>query len=75
MATAVASGFGSVANTARWEVDIAQPHNIEVPRSLVDVVVSWNIPMHKWLKKCKYFHQHSGPENLKKSNPKNQIFY
>ena len=54
MATAVASGFGSVANTARWEVDIAQPHNIEVPRSLVDVVVSWNIPMHKWLKKCKY---------------------
>ena len=55
MATAVASGFGSVANTARWEVDIAQPHNIEVPRSLVDVVVSWNIPMHKWLKKCKYF--------------------
>jgi len=51
MATAVASGFGSVANTARWEVDIAQPHNIEVPRSLVDVVVSWNIPMHKWLKK------------------------
>lgn len=31
-------------------VQITQPHNIEVPRSLLDVVVSWNIPMHKWLK-------------------------
>ena len=70
MATAVAAGFGSVANTARWEVEIAQPHNIEVPRSLVEVVVSWNIPMHKWLKKCKYY-IHSRPENLKKSRPKN----
>merc|ERR1712020_176461 len=48
-ASAVAAGFGWKA--WRWEVDIAQPHNIEVPRSLVDVVVSWNIPMHKWLKK------------------------
>ena len=63
MATAVASGFGSVANTARWEVDIAQPHNIEVPRSLVDVVVSWNIPMHKWLKKCEYITR-SGTQNM-----------
>jgi porcupine-like protein len=30
---------------------VTQPHNIEVPRSLVEVVVSWNIPMHAWLKK------------------------
>ena len=34
-------------------VQITQPHDIEVPRSLLDVVVSWNIPMHKWLKTCK----------------------
>ena len=52
MATAVAAGFGST-NTGRWEVFITEPHNIEVPRSLAEVVVSWNIPMHKWLKKCK----------------------
>ena len=39
---------------SRWDVPVTEPHNIEVPRSLVDVVVSWNIPMHKWLKKCKF---------------------
>ncbi|XP_058805464.1 protein-serine O-palmitoleoyltransferase porcupine [Phymastichus coffea] len=29
---------------------ITKPLEIEVPRSLVQVVVSWNIPMHNWLK-------------------------
>ena len=52
-ASAVASGFGSTANSPRWDVKVAEPHNIEVPRSLVEVVVSWNVPMHIWLKKCK----------------------
>ena len=52
MATAVAAGFGST-NTGHWEIFITEPLNIEVPRSLSEVVVSWNIPMHKWLKKCK----------------------
>ena len=54
-ASAVASGFGSTVNSPRWEVKVAEPHNIEVPRSLVEVVVSWNVPMHIWLKKCKTF--------------------
>lgn len=55
-ASAVAAGFGykppdsSSSTRSRWEVPVTEPHNIEVPRSLVDVVVSWNIPMHKWLK-------------------------
>jgi porcupine-like protein len=31
---------------------IARPYFIEIPRSLSDVVANWNIPMHKWLKKC-----------------------
>lgn len=53
-ASAVASGFGSTANSPRWEVKVAEPHNIEVPRSLVEVVVSWNVPMHIWLKKYCY---------------------
>lgn len=57
-ASAVAAGFGykppdSSSTRSRWEVPVTEPHNIEVPRSLVDVVVSWNIPMHKWLKQCK----------------------
>ena len=29
---------------------ITKPWQIEFPRSLVDVVVAWNIPMHQWLK-------------------------
>jgi porcupine-like protein len=32
---------------------ITKPLEIEVPRSLVQVVISWNIPMHNWLKICK----------------------
>lgn len=31
-------------------MDIVQPKQIEFPRSLVDVVVFWNRPMHLWLK-------------------------
>jgi len=58
-ASAVASGFGYTppdvtSARSRWDVPVTEPHNIEVPRSLVDVVVSWNIPMHKWLKKYCY---------------------
>ena len=60
-ASAVAAGFGYTppdvtSARSRWDVPVTEPHNIEVPRSLVDVVVSWNIPMHKWLKKCKFCH-------------------
>ena len=55
--SAVASGFGcqpgaGPQGVTKWDVPVTEPHNIEVPRSLVDVVVSWNIPMHKWLKQC-----------------------
>ncbi|XP_043281086.1 protein-serine O-palmitoleoyltransferase porcupine isoform X2 [Venturia canescens] len=32
------------------EITIVKPLEIELPRSLVQVVVSWNIPMHTWLK-------------------------
>ncbi|ESO08230.1 hypothetical protein HELRODRAFT_98326 [Helobdella robusta] len=37
-------------NNFNYDVPITKIRNIELPRSLVDVVVSWNIPMHKWLK-------------------------
>lgn len=29
---------------------VSNPHKVEFPRSLVQVVVNWNIPMHNWLK-------------------------
>jgi len=31
---------------------IVKPLYIEFPRSLVQVVIFWNIPMHYWLKMC-----------------------
>ena len=34
---------------------ITKPFDIEIPRSLVQVVVCWNIPMHCWLKTCESF--------------------
>ncbi|GLV39288.1 Ca[2+]-channel protein alpha[[1]] subunit D [Carabus blaptoides fortunei] len=33
-----------------WSYVVARPCVIEFPRSLVQVVVFWNIPMHMWLK-------------------------
>ena len=45
-----------------WHYTVTQPHNIEVPRSLVEVVVSWNLPMHRWLKQY-VFKQVAAPNN------------
>ncbi|QQP36932.1 Proteincysteine Npalmitoyltransferase porcupinelike, partial [Caligus rogercresseyi] len=50
-ATATAAGFGYSKEDQSWsELAVARCNSIELPRSLVEVVVSWNIPMHKWLK-------------------------
>ena len=49
-ASAVACGF--------VDVSVAEPLKIEVPRSLKEVVISWNKPMHQWFKKCMYFILH-----------------
>ena len=40
-----------VGSNTMWQLQVTQPHNVEVPRSLVEVVVNWNLPMHAWLKK------------------------
>lgn len=31
---------------------VVEPLNVEMPRSMVAVVTSWNIPMSRWLKTC-----------------------
>ena len=31
-------------------LEITNPLNVELPRSLVEVVIHWNLPMHRWLK-------------------------
>ncbi|GAB6029143.1 hypothetical protein CHUAL_004920 [Chamberlinius hualienensis] len=32
------------------DLKVAQPYHVELPRSLVEVVIHWNLPMHNWLK-------------------------
>lgn len=31
---------------------VTKPFDIELPRSLIPVVISWNIPIHLWIKTC-----------------------
>lgn len=45
----VSAGFG-LTNDCHCELKVTRPSYIEIPRSLVQVVVYWNIPMHQWLK-------------------------
>uniref|UniRef100_A0A1B6KJ60 Protein-serine O-palmitoleoyltransferase porcupine n=2 Tax=Graphocephala atropunctata TaxID=36148 RepID=A0A1B6KJ60_9HEMI len=48
-ATAVLSGYGAQPN-GEWELNVSEPQYIELPHSLVQVVIHWNKYMHKWLK-------------------------
>ncbi|XP_046682940.1 protein-serine O-palmitoleoyltransferase porcupine isoform X2 [Homalodisca vitripennis] len=46
---AVLSGFGAQSN-GQWHLNVSEPQHIELPHSLVQVVIYWNKYMHKWLK-------------------------
>ncbi|XP_068628432.1 protein-serine O-palmitoleoyltransferase porcupine [Battus philenor] len=43
------AGFG-LTNDCHLDIQVTKPFFIELPRSLVQVVIFWNIPMHQWLK-------------------------
>ncbi|KAJ8734627.1 hypothetical protein PYW08_013877 [Mythimna loreyi] len=45
----ISAGFG-LTNDCHSEVHVTKPFFIELPRSLVQVVIYWNMPMHQWLK-------------------------
>lgn len=45
----VSAGFG-LTNDCHCELQVTKPLFVELPRSLVQVVIFWNIPMHQWLK-------------------------
>lgn len=45
----ISAGFG-LRNDCHSEIEVTKPLYIELPRSLVQVVIYWNIPMHQWLK-------------------------
>ncbi|XP_061647732.1 protein-serine O-palmitoleoyltransferase porcupine-like [Phyllopteryx taeniolatus] len=50
--TSILAGAGRVEekDNIRWEMEVVKPLNVEMPRSMVMVVTSWNIPMSQWLK-------------------------
>lgn len=55
--TALLAGLVSVRNQKHDRIlgySITKPWAIELPRSLVDVVVYWNLSMHYWLKTCNF---------------------
>ncbi|XP_014369461.2 protein-serine O-palmitoleoyltransferase porcupine [Papilio machaon] len=45
----LSAGFG-LTNDCHLDIEVTKPFFIELPRSLVQVVIFWNIPMHQWLK-------------------------
>ncbi|XP_073325792.1 protein-serine O-palmitoleoyltransferase porcupine-like [Pagrus major] len=45
------AGFTEEKDNIRWDFSVVKPLSVEMPRSMVLVVTSWNIPMSRWLKK------------------------
>ncbi|KAK7884377.1 hypothetical protein WMY93_027500 [Mugilogobius chulae] len=46
------TGFTQDKEHTHWSMSVVKPLHVELPRSLVMVVTSWNIPMSQWLKTC-----------------------
>lgn len=46
------NGFGATESNGevKWDLSVTRPSFIELPRSLVETVSNWNLPMHYWLK-------------------------
>uniref|UniRef100_A0A8C5HCW0 Protein-serine O-palmitoleoyltransferase porcupine-like n=1 Tax=Gouania willdenowi TaxID=441366 RepID=A0A8C5HCW0_GOUWI len=44
------AGFSEEKDNILWDLKVVEPLNVEMPRSMVQVVTSWNIPMSQWLK-------------------------
>ncbi|XP_028266538.1 protein-serine O-palmitoleoyltransferase porcupine-like [Parambassis ranga] len=44
------AGFTEEKDSIRWDMSVVKPVNVEMPRSMVVVVTSWNIPISRWLK-------------------------
>uniref|UniRef100_A0AAQ5XSI8 Porcupine O-acyltransferase like n=1 Tax=Amphiprion ocellaris TaxID=80972 RepID=A0AAQ5XSI8_AMPOC len=44
------AGFTEEKDHIRWDMRVVKPLSVEMPRSMVLVVTSWNFPMSRWLK-------------------------
>lgn len=53
-ATLLVSGIDCKITSDLVGYQVTKPWDIEVPRSLIPVVISWNIPIHLWVKTCKF---------------------
>ncbi|XP_030047908.1 protein-serine O-palmitoleoyltransferase porcupine [Microcaecilia unicolor] len=48
-ATLAGAGFSEEKENVKWDLRVSRPLNVEFPRSMVEVVTSWNLPMSQWL--------------------------
>ncbi|KAK2496496.1 hypothetical protein MC885_018347, partial [Smutsia gigantea] len=48
-ATLAGAGFTEKKDHLEWDLTVSKPLNVELPRSMVEVVTSWNLPMSYWL--------------------------
>lgn len=55
-ATLLVSGIECRMTSDALGFQVTKPFDIELPRSLIPVVISWNIPIHLWVKTCKSHH-------------------
>lgn len=53
-ATILVSGIDTRITSDVFGYQVTRPFDIELPRSLIPVVISWNIPIHMWVKTCKF---------------------
>ncbi|XP_072482219.1 protein-serine O-palmitoleoyltransferase porcupine isoform X3 [Notamacropus eugenii] len=47
--TLAGAGFTEEKDHLRWDLTVSRPLHVELPRSMVEVVTSWNLPMSHWL--------------------------
>ncbi|MCJ8734901.1 hypothetical protein PDJAM_G00240680 [Pangasius djambal] len=43
------AGFTEEKDHLKWDLTMANPLNVEFPRSMSEAVISWNLPMSQWL--------------------------
>ncbi|XP_038143234.1 protein-serine O-palmitoleoyltransferase porcupine-like isoform X3 [Cyprinodon tularosa] len=48
-ATLAGAGFTEEKENLKWDLSVSKPLNIEFPRSMLEVVTSWNVPMSHFL--------------------------
>ncbi|XP_062397340.1 porcupine O-acyltransferase like [Sardina pilchardus] len=47
--TLAGAGYTDHKDNVKWDMTVANPVHVELPRSMVEVVTSWNAPMSRWL--------------------------